>query len=59
MLCDLFLFFYLLHLINEEIEAPKREGTVDLKQMYNIKIENCLLFGRLSEDFMPERQPLG
>ena len=51
-------FFFILHLINEEIEAPKREGTVDLKQMYNIKIENYLLFGRLSEDLSLGTQPL-
>ena len=51
-------FFFLLHLINEEIEAPKREVTVDLKQMNNLKIENYLLFGRLSEDFGLGTQPL-
>ena len=51
-------FFFLLHLINEEIEAPKREVTVDLKQMNNLKIENYLLFGRLSEDFSLGTQPL-
>ena len=51
-------FFFLLHIINEEIEALQREGTVDLKQMYNLKVENYLYFGRLFEDFSLRTQPL-